>query len=225
MESLAIILKLHTPEELILYSNIAHWIEGALFLIIAGIALVQVFGYLESKNALYFQGYILLVSGLFLPIFAFAHHFNELALAWQATIYDSQQLQHTIMAILLAIAGSAEIAYLRGQGNKLFLRLAFPLVLVIIGIMFINHPQHGTSVAVLRAATIHWYLGIVLILAAVFKSLEVLKGTTKKWFALPWILFLVIAAVLLISYREPDGAYRVEPSMNQNIQEINHNNI
>lgn len=212
MEPLAIVYKLHTPEELQLLSNVAHWIEGGLFLIIAIIVILQTLGYLRSQKAQYLWPVIILTAGIFLPLFSFSHHFNELALAWKATIYDSQQLQHMIMAILITIAGIAEVAYLRGQGKNRFLQFVFPLVVGIIGIMFIAHPQHGTSEAVLRAATIHKYLGAVLILAGVFKALEVVKRSTQKWLTFSWVLFLTIAAILLISYREPEGAYMLNPT-------------
>ena len=216
MESLAIILKLHTPEQLQFYSNIAHWIEGVIFLVVAIIAFLQALGFLQKKNLIYLWPSLILVSGLFLPIFAFSHHLKELPLAWQATIYDAQQRQHMIMAILIAAAGVAEIAYLKGRNKKTFLQLVFPLVLTIIGLMFITHPQHGTGEAVLRAMTIHQYLGSVLILSGLFKTAEVFGRNTIKWLVFPWILFLVIAATLLISYREPEGAYRIEVnSMNQ----------
>ena len=220
-ESLAIILKLHTPDELQLYSNIGHWIEGGLFLIIAGIAFVQAFGYLHSQRAQYLWPVIILVAGIFLPLFSFSHHFNELTLAWKATIYDPQQLQHMIMAILITIAGVAEVAYLRGQGKNQLLRFVFPLVVGIIGIMFITHPQHGTSEAVLRAVTIHKYLGTVLIFAGIFKALEVIKKNTQRWLTFSWIFFLTIAAILLISYREPEGAYMLNPTMNEVMPQMN----
>src|SRR3989338_8183278 len=211
MQTLSIILQLHTPEELVLYSNIGHWMEGGLFLIVAGIAFIQALGYWRSQKALYLWPIIILVSGLSLPFFAFAHHINgELALAWKATISDPQQRQHMIMAILVALAGIAEVAYLRSQAKHLVLRFMFPIALGIIGVMFIIHPQHGTSEAVLKAVIIHKYLGTVLIVSAVFRPVDVITKQTRKWITFVWVLFLVAAAVLLISYREPQGAYQIE---------------
>ncbi len=217
MESLAIVLKLHTPEELQLYSNIAHWVEGGLFLIIAGIVFVQALGYLRSQRTDYLWPVIIIVAGIFLPLFSFLHHLNELALAWKATIYDPQQLQHMIMATLFTIAGVAEVAYLRGQKKNQLLRFIFPLVIGVIGIMFITHLQHGTSEAILRAVTIHKYLGTALVLAGVFKALEVIKKNNQRWLTFVWVFLLTIAAILLISYREPEGAYQLPANITQNI--------
>lgn len=214
MESLTIVLKLHTPEELAFYSNIAHWIEGAIFLIVAVIALLQILGYL--KNKLYLWPSLILIAGLFLPIFSYIHHLDELGLAWKATIYDPQQRQHMFMAILMSIAGFSELMRLKYRES--LWKFVLPIALGIIGILFLTHPQHGTSEAVLQAALIHKYLGSVLVLSGVFRALEML-WYNRKWLAYPWLLFLAIAAVLLISYREPEGAYM---PMNQNMSEMNH---
>ena len=199
MESLSIILQLHTPEELILYSNIAHWVFGAIFLIVSGIALMQALGYWKSRP--YLWPMLVLIAGLFLPVFSFFHHWNELGFVWQAMIGDPQQRQHLIMAILLGIAGIFELKSKR--------KLVFPAVLVIIGIMFIVHPQHGAGEAVMRASIIHQYLGVILILTGISRSAEML-WPKRKWLAYPWIFFLAIAAILLISYREPANAYQLD---------------
>lgn len=205
MGSLAIILKLHTPEELVLYSNIAHWIEGAIFLVVAGIALMLALGYLRSKQ--YLWPSFILGAGLFLPIFSYIHHLNELGLAWQATIYDQQQRQHMFMAILMSIVGFSELMRLKHQQSVW--RFVLPTALVTIGVLFLTHPQHGTSEAVIQATLIHKYLGSVLVLSGIFRGAEML-WSNRRWLAYSWIVFLAIAAVLLISYREPAGAYTLE---------------
>lgn len=216
MESLAIVLKLHTPEELVFYSNVAHWIEGAIFLIVAMVALLQIFGYL--KNKLYLWPSLILIAGLFLPLFAFSHHLGELELAWQATIYDPQQRQHMFMALLMSIAGFSELMRLKYRES--LWKFVLPVVLSIIGVLFLTHPQHGTSDAVLQAALIHKYLGSVLVLSGVFRALEMLwQNKNKKWLAYPWLIFLTFAAALLISYREPQGAYM---PMDQNMSQMDH---
>lgn len=216
MESLAIILKIHTPDELIFYSNLAHWIEGGIFLVVVAIAFIQIRGY--WKNKLYLWPGLIFIAGLFLPIFSFIHHVGELDLAWQATIYDPQQRQHMFMAILMSIGGFSELMRLRYRES--LWRFILPIVLTIIGILFLTHPQHGTSEAVLWAALIHKYLGSVLVLSGVFRVLEMLwQNKNKKWLAYPWLIFLTLAAALLIGYREPQGAYM---PMDQNMSQMDH---
>lgn len=218
MESLLIILKLHTPEELILYSNIAHWVEGAVLLMAAGIVLLQIFGYLRDK--LYLWPSLILLSGLFFPIFSYGHHLDELGLAWQATIYDPQQRQHMLMAALMSIAGFSELVRIRYRQSAW--RFVWPAVLATVGILFLVHPQHGTGEAVMQAALIHTYLGSVLVLAGTFRVAEMLWPNVK-WLAYPWIVFLALAGILLVSYREPEGAYIAEsPSTGQIQREMAH---
>ena len=219
-ESLPLILQLHTPEQLRFYSNIAHWVEGLLLLAIAIIAFFQALGYLRTKRLLYLWPTIVLVVGIFLPLFAYAHHWNQLSFAWQATVNDTQQLQHMIMAILMTVAGIAEIRYLKGKNKNSSLRLVFPFMVIIIGLMFIAHPQHGIGESVIRAKIVHNYIGIMLISSGFFKVLEIFGRSTLRWLVFPWIIFLAAAAILLISYREPEGAYRMGMNTTHQIEQI-----
>jgi len=70
------------------------------------------------------------------------------------------------------------------------------------------HTEYGTPEAVAASVTEHRYQGGLVILVGLFKAADELWGKTYKWLAFMWILLLFGAAVLLISYREPDGAYR-----------------
>lgn len=205
MDSLPLILRLHTPEELIFYSNLVHQIEGGLFLVVVIIVFGQALGY--WRKYLYVWPGLVLLAGFFLPLFSYAHHIGELDLAWRATIYDPPQRQHMGMAILLSIAGTAELVGLKKQKQFIW-RLIFPGLLMIIGVLFITHPQHGTGDAVMRAALIHSYLGAALIAAGLFKAAAVFW--TDKKLAVIWLLPMLLASVLLIIYREPKGAYQID---------------
>lgn len=87
---------------------------------------------------------------------------------------------------------------------------AWPGVLVLIGGMFVFHAQHGSHEAVARAVRFHRLLGAVLIAAGL------LAGSHALWrrlsLAYLWPLVLLLAAVLLIVYREPEGAWELEGS-------------
>ena len=205
-DSLFLILQLHTPEELVYFSNIAHWIEGILFILVAIFVSLEVFGVVKGKGK-YIWPSTLLAAGLFLPLFSFTHHFAEMALAWKASIYDPQQRQHLFMTVLIALAGFTEINYLRTKAMAW--RFVMPAVLGTIGILFLTHPQHGTGEAVARAVSIHQYLGTMLILSGVFRLIEIMSIKNPLWLRLTWALFLLSAAILLIIYREPAGAYEV----------------
>lgn len=73
------------------------------------------------------------------------------------------------------------------------------------------HTEDGTPEAVYEAARKHVYLGLVIILAGVFKAAEVLWRRRFKWIAFPWIALLFLAALMLITYLEPAGAYKTMP--------------
>lgn len=210
MDPASVALELHSPEELVFLSNIGHWAIGVLLLVVAIVAFSQALGRLRGSVARYVWPSLILIAGASLPLMTFIHHATELPLLMKAFMVDMQQLQHMVMAILLVIAGIAEIAYLRGRTA---LRFVFPAALGIIGVLFLVHPQHGTSEAVAQAAVIHRYLGAAILLAAFFRVMEVAKKSVR-WLRFPWIAFTIVAALLLISYREPAGAYEIpEPGV------------
>jgi len=63
------------------------------------------------------------------------------------------------------------------------------------------------------------------ILVALFRGAEVLWQPKNKWLAYPWIIGLFVAAALLITYREPYGAYRDgqwNPQLNANERRTRH---
>ena len=62
-------MELQTPEQLQWVSNLAHWIVGAMFAVVALIALFQAFGYLQSKSAQYLWPGLILIAGVFLPAY------------------------------------------------------------------------------------------------------------------------------------------------------------
>lgn len=88
-------------------------------------------------------------------------------------------------------------------------RFAWPAALLLVGFSFLVHRQHGTAAAVERAVAIHRMLGVVLIVAGGLRWLDV-RRTANRLLALSWPLLLLVAAVLLLVYEEPEGAYHGE---------------
>ncbi|MGH9966783.1 MAG: hypothetical protein ACREBG_02965 [Pyrinomonadaceae bacterium] len=54
-----------TPEQLQWVSNLAHWIEGGMFGVVAVMALLQAFGRANSKGAQYVWLGLVFIAGLF----------------------------------------------------------------------------------------------------------------------------------------------------------------
>lgn len=205
--------QLQTPEELQWISNLAHWIEGGMFGVVAVMALLQVFGYANSKGAQYVWPALVFIAGLFLPAYILLQRGpDEIGVTWTAVIRDPQQREHFLMALLLLAAGLAEILHRARAPRVKWLGLVAPSAFVAIGFLFFIHTEYGTPEAVAESVLKHRYFGLVIALAGLFKAAEVLWRRRFKWLAFPWIALLFIAAVLLMTYREPPGAYRTGQS-------------
>lgn len=202
-------MELQTPEELQWISNLAHWIEGGMFGTVAVIALFQALGYAQSKGAQYLWPGLILVAGIFLPAYILLQRgLGGVGITWTLVIGDPQQREHFLMALLLLAAGSAEMLIRRQVARSAVWKFVSPLALVVIGLVLVFHTEYGTPEAIAEAARKHAYLGLVIVMAGLFKVGEVLWRRRFKWLAFPWIVLLLMAAVMLITYREPPGAYK-----------------
>jgi hypothetical protein len=198
-----------TPEQLQFLSNIGHIIEGALFAIVGLIALLQALGYLKSGRAKYLWPSLIAVAGVFLPIYILLQRgFDHIGASWNFVIHDPQQRQHMFLALLLVIAGIAELLVRSKTVRAGLWKFIAPGALLAIGITLLFHAQYGTPEAVAEAMRKHHYQGVTVILVGLFRIAELIWRRSQKWLAYPWIILLFIAAGLLISYREPWGAYR-----------------
>jgi hypothetical protein len=209
-------MQLQTPEQLQFISNIGHTIEGVLFAIVALIALLQALGYAKWKGAQYMWPSLIVVAGVFLPAYILLQRgFDQIGISWNPVINDPQQRQHIFMAMLLVIAGASEIMVRAKTVQGRLWKFVAPGSLLAIGVTLLFHTQYGTPEAVAEAMRKHHYQGASVILVAVLRAADILWRPRLKWLAYPWIIALFIAAALLISYREPYGAYRTLPAGQQ----------
>ncbi len=186
----------HTPEEMRRRSNLGHIVEGLLLASVGILAILDYFGRPTWASAAW--PILILIAGLLLLILLYpAHPLSD----WPAIWRDPQQRQHTIMAAAIAAAGAAELV----GGGSLAGAYVWPAAMLLIGILFLTHPQHGTGEAVAKAVRQHRILGLTAILAGLLRAGEAATGT--KLFAILWPLALLAAAAQLIVYREPEGAY------------------
>jgi hypothetical protein len=120
---------------------------------------------------------------------------------------------------LIFIGGVAELLIsLKKVEGKLW-QFVWPGALVIIGYMFLTHPQHGTEEARAYSLMFHTILGTVIVHAGLLRAAAVLWSQKYTWVTFGWILFLFITSVMLIIYNEPEGAYQMNQEHNQSIQE------
>ena len=125
------------------------------------------------------------------------HPVSEWGLIWR----DAQQRQHTIIAVVVAIAGVAELL----SSTIPVLSYVWPAAIIVTGGLFLFHAQHGTSEAAARAVRQHRRLGSTLVIAGLLNFVEIVNGA--RFAAMLWPIVLLIGAVQLLGYREPVGAY------------------
>lgn len=186
----------HTPEEMRQLSNLGHIIEGILFAIVGLLALLGKLGVFTWVSLVW--PILVLISGIVLLLLLYPRHpVSEWGLIWR----DAQQREHTIIAAAVAIAGVAELL----SSAIRALSYVWPAAIILTGSVFLFHAQHGTSEAAARAARQHRTLGTTLILAGLLDLVEIVSGA--GYATILWPIVLLIAAVQLLLYREPEGAY------------------
>lgn len=199
----------HTAAELRQFSNLGHVVEGILLGAVALVALAQAFGYRRTGRARYLLPGLLVTAGLFLPAMLLVHPTLEIMWAHaRIALIDLQQKQHFAMALLLLGSGVAETFAVRGRQHGL--RTVWPIALMVIGVLFLIHPQHGTDAAMRVAGLIHRWLGLLCIASGAMLLLG-LRRVKQRWPRILAPVLLLIAAALLIVYREPPGAYEHAP--------------
>lgn len=206
-----LIFQFHTPEELRYFSSLGHWIAGYIFLGVAFVAFLQAIDFLKTKR--YLWPAIVVIGGLFsIPYYLFHHGIGDLPRVWQVILLDAQQKQHFTMFNLLFAAGIVELLLSLKKIKGKFWQFVWPGVILIIGYMFLTHPQHGTADARAYAVPFHTTLGTILVITGILKATEVILSAKYKLLTYGWILFLFIASVMLITYNEPEGAYQRDSS-------------
>ena len=200
---------LHTAEEMRQISNLAHVAEGAVLGTAALIALVQTRRPATEDGWRFAWPVLVVAAGAFLlGYLVVPHHGLDLARTqWRFVFGDPQQRQHLVISVLVLIGGASEAFALAGQHRGRIWRLAWPAALLIVGGMFVVHQQHGTTDAVARATLLHRVLGSALIVAGLVAATNVLRPIHSRPLAMIWPLALLAASIMLLIYREPEGAY------------------
>ncbi len=189
-------------EKMRYWSNLGHWIIGALLAVVGVLALLEILGVLGGGWAFAWPS-AAAVAGIMLPLGILSHGHEEYGR--ELVLSDPQQRQHLIMGGIIFLGGLAEVVALAtGIGA---LQYAWPLGLGAVGVIFLIHPQHGTDAAAVRAVRIHRILGTTFILAGLARAATVLTDANSGLFGFAWVILVLAAAVQLITYREPEGAY------------------
>jgi hypothetical protein len=185
----------HTAEEMRENSDLAHHIAGSVLAVASILAVAAVAGVVDPR----LWAGLLALFGVVFVLYLIVHHgFENVRRNWRYIRNDPQQRQHLALGALIAAGAIAEI-----MGAP----FAFALALAAVGTLFILHPQHGTHEAARRARRAHAWLGSLLLLAAVGRAIAIPQ---TGWGAAAWALPLLVAALVLIRYQEPAGAYEAD---------------
>lgn len=194
---------MHSPESVRRASNFVHNMMGIIIGTAATLSLLYEAGVFVNILA-YLPSALLTISGAFLTVFLLLHHgTRNLKLTLKALWIDPQQRQHLIMGMLITLAGFMEFLRTLRRPLKKILGLTLPGALVAIGFMFLTHPQHGTVESIRWSKRYHNVLGSLIALAGILKAINILLSSLRYL----WSGVLLLAALLLVIYKEPEGSY------------------
>lgn len=197
----------HSPSELRDLSTLTHWVFGYVLLLATILAALQVTGVVKSRRFAYaWPALVVAAGGIVVPYLLVHHGLDNVGRTWRYMRADPQQTQHLVMGVLLIAAGVTEVIRTARSSAPRWVDFGWPVVLVVIGYMFLVHPQHGMPEAMRAAARFHRVLGTSLVFAGLLRGFGVFRESMRLVTA-AWLVPLLVASLLLVTYREPPGAY------------------
>ena len=197
----------HTPEEMRQIVNAAHVIEGVVLGAAAFVMVAESMAWF--RQARFIWPTIVAGAGVMLWLYMLIPHhgLNQATAQWTFVFGDAQQRQHLLIASLMATGGWAELQSRRGRLAARSWAFAWPAALIVIGVLFFVHTQHGTGEAVAAALSEHRQIGAAFVLTGVLGAAAAYRARAAKWLGLATALALAGTSALLVTYREPPGAY------------------
>ena len=194
-----------TPQRLRELSNVAHTLEGSLIAVIGVLTLIEAMRGVPDGRMRFAWPALTVGASVLLPGFVIAVSDES---GWEAAAplwRDPQQRQHLYMAAALFVAGTIELwrrAMHEGRGWW-----TWPVMLLVLAALLATHTEYGTPEAVRWAERQHVYQGLVVAAAGV--CFAAVRAWSRRWRAIEVTgpLILLVGAALLVSYREPPGAY------------------
>ena len=124
-------------------------------------------------------------------------------LMWPVMVFFTNSMIHMVAhgswAQVLMLAGGAELGLIRGKLHSPYWRLTMPLALFVSGAALLVHEQNSWFFE--RSAFLHHALGWLLIVAAIFPLVSVLRPHARVWRS-GFALTIVVVAVLLYCDRD-----------------------
>ena len=169
-----------------------HQIAGAGVLAFSLLLLAKQLGRLSGNWPSYLLPAALLAVGLFLVLDPIVFHGGS---------FGGEGQQHQIQGGLMLAVAAIEFGRTKERLRHLLWGAALPLGIVVVGVMFAIHSQHGGGDMQLQLAQ-HRILGATLIFTGLVQGLDSLRIARGNWAAVGWLLLLVAVSLQLFLYVE-----------------------
>jgi|GEM_PF-1004750 len=211
LETLDLQLTIHTSSEWVRSSELAHLILGIVILWFLFASIIKRF--IKSRSKLWdsvriFGASLFILFGLMLSIGDYMIHGLQVGFqSLNALIANptSQWFQHFLGGLFVMTAGITEIVSLKRKTMKI--DYVAPIFVSLTGLLFFFHQQLGALDAVIYSMTWHMTFGAVLLIGGIIRVLDLFMKEERKGFFTIWVIMLVLASYMMISYKEPAGSY------------------
>lgn len=119
--------------------------------------------------------------------------------------FGTEGVQHQLQGAVALGVAAVEFARAGAKLHRRAWGLALPVGLVVLGMVFALHSQHGTG-ALRAQLALHRVLGATIILMAIVKAVEVMGWAKGNWARVGWLLLGVSIALQLVLYAEDPAA-------------------
>lgn len=203
-------LKIHPTAEWVKFSVTGHQAIGVFLLVVVIASIIERKSWkIQKVFSKYIVPILFVGLGLSLSVVDITYHaiVDDPQAVWYLLTHWSQFGQHFLGGLLFMTAGVAE--WIHSRKNIFWISLVTPSVVLVTGIIFFFHQQLGVVPSVIYSMTWHMLFGASMVISATFRIIDLLLFKEKKGFFIVWIIALLIGAGMMITYREPPGAYEL----------------
>jgi hypothetical protein len=169
-----------------------HQIAGAILALFAALLLARELGFIRAGWPRFVLPTSLVVLGLFLVLDPIVFHGGD---------FGPEGRQHQLQGGLLLGVAVIELGRARGRLIHRLWGAPLPAGIILVGLMFTLHAQHGGGDMQLQVVQ-HRITGVTLMLAGLIQSLDNLKLTRNRWAATGWLVLLFAVCIQLFLYSE-----------------------
>lgn len=171
---------------------LVHQIAGGGVAVFAALLLAKELDKIGGDWPRYILPVALAAAGLFLVLDPIVFHGGD---------FGAEGVQHQVQGALMLVVAAVELGRARGRLEHRLWGAALPLGIIIVGLMFAIHSQHGGGDMMLQLVQ-HRITGTTLILTGVVQGIDNLKLARGKWAAIGWLLLLFAVCLQFLLYAE-----------------------